>query len=637
MSIDITKISRFNKQLLLILVDSFLAIFILLISFSARLGYFFIPETKLFWIILCSPIIAIPIFMYFGLYRSILRFIGFDELWKIVQAVSLFALIWGLGSLLFSDISSNFSKGIPRSIIFINWALLVLSIGGVRFLGRTLILGKLSFLTGPSKNKSMQKKALVYGAGDAGIQLVSALKHSSEYQIVGYIDDFKELHGKKINGLSVFPFSDITHIIHKSDVQEIFIMMPSASRKRRYEIYNKLKGYPVNVRLLPGVAELAEGKVNIADLKDVKIQDLLGRQPVEPNKDLLSKNITNKVVLVTGAGGSIGSELCSQILLLKPRKLVLYERNELALYSVDKKLSTVNLDIIEIYPILGSITNKLRLSKVFQKYGVETVYHAAAYKHVPLVELNNSEGVFNNVFGTLICANVAIDEMIETFVLISTDKAVRPTNIMGATKRFSELILQALSRKQNVTIFSMVRFGNVLGSSGSVIPLFKDQIKNGGPVTVTDKNITRYFMTISEAVQLVIQAGAMGTGGDVFVLDMGEPVRINDLAIKMIEQSGLEVKDKLNPNGDIEIKYLGLRPGEKLYEELLIGGNVTNTKNPLIMRAQENMIEWSELTKIITALEAAIQDSNYKEIRSNLIQAIPEFNPKKEINDLMLK
>ena len=475
----------------------------------------------------------------------------------------------------------------------------------------------------------------MYGAGDAGIQLVSALEHSKEYRSVGFIDDAKELQGNQIRGLDVFSVDELEGVIDKLSIDEVLIAMPSASRNRRLEVINALEPYPVLVRLLPGVAELAEGKVSIGDLREVSIKDLLGRETVEANKGLLGKNITNKTVVVTGAGGSIGSELCRQIVFLKPKALILYEMSEFALYTIEKELSDIGVHSINIYPILGSVNNKNRLINVLKRFKVSTIYHAAAYKHVPMVEFNNTEGVNNNVFGTLTCAQVAIDTGVETFVLISTDKAVRPTNTMGTTKRVAELVLQALSAKQNTTRFTMVRFGNVLGSSGSVIPLFTQQIKDGGPVTVTDANIIRYFMTIPEAVELVIQAGAMGQGGDVFVLDMGEPVRIADLAEKMIRLSGLDVKSESNPNGDIEIKYTGLRPGEKLYEELLIGDNVSNTDNPLIMRAEEDMLEWSELEPTLDELRVAIQDCNQEKLREALMQLVPGFKPQSDIADVL--
>ena len=623
----LVNLSRINKQLIMFLVDSVVLVSILLASFSIRLGYWYFPHSDLIWVILGAPIIAIPIFVRFGLYRAVVRYIGFKALWTIVQAVSLYALVWGVVGFMAA------ADGIPRSVILINWVLSLLAIGGLRIMARWLLTK-----SGNMKNTdafSDCKRALVYGAGDAGIQLVSALEYSKEYCLVGLIDDSKELQGNQIRGLDVYSIDSIGDIINKLKVDEVLIAMPSASRTKRLAIINVLEPYPVLVRMLPGVSELAEGKVNIGDLRKVSIKDLLGRDTVEPNKELLGKNITNKVVVVTGAGGSIGSELCRQIVFLKPKALILYEMNELALYTIEKEISNIGIYSLDIYPILGSVNNKSRLGDVFKHFGVDTVYHTAAYKHVPMVEFNNTEGVNNNIFGTLNCAQAAIDTGVETFVLISTDKAVRPTNTMGATKRSAELVLQALSAQQNGTKFTMVRFGNVLGSSGSVIPLFKQQIKDGGPVTVTDENMVRYFMTIPEAVELVIQAGAMGAGGDVFVLDMGKPVCINDLAKKMIRLSGLEVKDESHPDGDIEIKYTGLRPGEKLYEELLIGGNVSSTANPLIMRAEEDMLEWDELEPILDGLNEAVVDSDHEKLRRLLIQAVPGFKPQCDISDVL--
>ncbi len=621
-------LSRINKQLIMLFVDSVILVLILLASFSIRLGHWYFPQSDLIWVIFGAPVVASIIFVRFGLYRAVIRYVGFKALWSIVQAVSLYALVWGvIGFMAAVD-------GIPRSVILINWALSLLAIGGLRFVARWL-LTRDGNLKSSAQSGANCKKVLVYGAGDAGIQLVSALVHSSEYKPVGFIDDLKELQGHQITGLNVYSIDVIEGVISKLNVDEVLIAMPSASRTKRLAVIDQLEPYPVHVRMLPGVAELAQGKVSIGDLREVSIKDLLGRDTVEANKELLSKNITDKVVVVTGAGGSIGSELCRQIVFLKPKALILYEMSELALYTIEKELSNIGMYSMDIYPILGSVNNKTRLTNVFKRFDVDTVYHAAAYKHVPMVEFNNTEGVDNNVFGTLTCAQVAIDTGVETFVLISTDKAVRPTNTMGTTKRVAELVLQALSAKQSATKFSMVRFGNVLGSSGSVIPLFKQQIKAGGPVTVTDVNMVRYFMTIPEAVELVIQAGAMGSGGDVFVLDMGKPVRIDDLARKMIRLTGLEVKDESHPEGDIEIKYTGLRPGEKLYEELLIGDNVSETHNPLIMRAEEDMLEWGELEPMLNNIQDAIKGCDHHKLRELLMQIVPGFKPQSEIVDVL--
>ena len=607
-----------------ILVDSVFLVLILLFSFSLRLGHWYWPEdTNLLLAIFSAPLIAFLIFVKFGLYRAIIRFIGFKAVWAIVQAVSIYAVIWGVIGFMIAV------EGIPRSVILINWVLTLLVIGGLRLSARWL------FSETYNSSNSKRKNVVIYGAGSAGRQLSTALMQSNEYSPVAFLDDESKIHGHFINGLEIVSSSNLNRLINEKNVAEILLAIPSISRVRRNEIISFLEPYPVLVRSLPGVAELAQGKVKVTDLHGISIEDLLGRDAVPVKEELLSFNILDKVVMVTGAGGSIGSELCRQILLLKPKILILYELNEFALYTIDKELLDLSVMNVEVFPILGSVNNTKRLSRVFKKFGVQTIYHAAAYKHVPMVEFNNSEGVSNNIFGTLNIAKTAIDEGVKTFVLISTDKAVRPTNTMGTTKRFAEMILQALSKEQNKTRFTMVRFGNVLDSSGSVIPLFKKQIKDGGPVTVTDKDIIRYFMTIPEAVELVIQAGAMGQGGDVFVLDMGEPIRIADLAKKMIHLSGLQVKDSTNPDGDIEIEYIGLRSGEKLYEELLIGDNVLETDNPMIMRAQEGTLDWNDLKLLLDKLEKAINSDDQKKLRELLIKAVPEFEPQCDIKDLL--
>ena len=608
----------------MILVDSVFLVLILLFSFSLRLGYWYWPEdANLLLAIFSAPLIAFLIFVKFGLYRAIIRFIGFKAIWAIVQAVSVYAVIWGVIGFMVAV------EGVPRSVILINWVLTLLVIGGLRLSARWL------FSETYNSSNSKRKNVVIYGAGSAGRQLSTALMQSNEYSPVAFLDDESEIHGHSINGLEIVSSSNLNRLINKKNVAEILLAIPSISRARRNQIISFLEPYPILVRSLPGVAELVQGKVKVTDLHRISVEDLLGRDSVLVNEELLNSNILDKVVMVTGAGGSIGSELCRQILLLKPKILILYELNEFALYTIDKELLDLSVMNVEVFPILGSVNNTKRLSRVFKKFGVQTIYHAAAYKHVPMVEFNNTEGVSNNIFGTLNIAKTAINEDVETFVLISTDKAVRPTNTMGATKRFAEMILQALSAEQNGTRFTMVRFGNVLDSSGSVIPLFKQQIKEGGPVTVTDEEIIRYFMTIPEAVELVIQAGSMGQGGDVFVLDMGEPVRIADLARKIIHLSGLQVKDSDNLNGDIEIKYTGLRFGEKLYEELLIEGNALETDNPMIMRAQEDMLAWDNLKLILDELEVAINNDNHKKLRALLIKAIPEFKPQCDIKDLL--
>ena len=617
---QISLLPRTNKKLIMMFFDSILLVSILLISFSIRLGYWYFPASDLVWVILCSPVIAIPIFIRFGLYNEVIRYIGFKALISVTQAVSLYALIWGIICFMVAI------DGIPRSVILINCILGIVLIGGSRILARGLF--------SKSLDSSISNNVIIYGAGSAGRQLENALSQSTIYSTVAFIDDSAELNKQVINGIKVYNPENIKNVVNKYNVNEILLALPSASRQRRNKIISSIEDLPVVVRTLPDISQVAQGKVKVNDLREISIYDLLGRESIKPNQALLDKNIRNKVVMVTGAGGSIGSELCRQIIKLGFSKLILFDHSELALYSINKELNGIDKEN-KIFPILGSVINQNKLEYICQKFSVQTIYHAAAYKHVPMVEFNNIEGVNNNIFGTLTCAQAAIKTNVETFVLISTDKAVRPTNTMGATKRAAELILQALSKEQKTTKLCMVRFGNVIGSSGSVIPLFNEQIQKGGPVTVTDINIIRYFMTIPESVELVIQAGAMGSQGDVFVLDMGEPIRINDLACKMINLSGLQVKNTENPEGDIEIEYTGLRHGEKLYEELLIGGKVSETDNSMIMREQEDMISWDTLKLNIDDLKSASDDFNNKKVREILIKIVPAFKPQSDIVDIL--
>ena len=620
-------LSRVVKRLIMMFVDVLLIVTILALSFSMRLGEWFWPQGDLVYLLFFAPLVAIPIFIKFGLYRAIVRYIGFKALWVIVQAVSLYALVWGVIALL------SGVQGLPRSVILINWILGMLLIGGSRIIGRWWFSDKKSYSVNAFDKR---KNVLVYGAGSAGIQLATALTYSQELNPIAFIDDEPTLSNHQIMGLKVHSSNNLGELVASMKIEEVLLAIPSVSRNRRNEIINNLEPYPVLVRTVPGVSELAQGKLKINDLNVVSINDLLGRDPVPPNQNYLRADITNKVVMITGAGGSIGSELCRQIIQLQPKKIVLFEQNEFSLYTIDQELIQKNLKI-DIAPILGSVLDSKQVERVCKTFSVQTIYHAAAYKHVPMIELNNFSGIENNIFGTLSCAEAAVLSNVETFVLISTDKAVRPTNIMGATKRFSEMILQALSKKYNdkATNFSMVRFGNVLDSSGSVIPLFNKQIKEGGPVTVTDPAIIRYFMTIPEAAQLVIQAGAMSKGGDVFVLDMGEPVKILYLAKKMIHLSGLNIKDSNNPNGDIEILFTGLRPGEKLYEELLIGDSVLETEHQLILRSNEEMLPWSDLKLILNKLKTSVDKQNLEGARQALIEAVPGYKPQGDINDLM--
>jgi len=611
-------LSRIKKQVLMLAFDVISVISILFCSFWIRLGYFFYPSgnDELMMLIYASPLLALPIFVGFGLYREVIRYVSFKALWRILQAASLYGAIWGL------IIFMSNTESVPRSVIIINWALVILVISSSRFFARWILLEQLT------------NNVLIYGAGSAGRQLSTALTQSKEHNPVAFIDDSIEINSRSINGLMVHYPNELQSLIKNNDIKEVLIAIPSLTRARSREIVDLLESYQVVVRSLPGVSELAQGKVRVNDLLEIDLNDLLGRDSVVPNKELFKINISNKVVMITGAGGSIGSELCRQILILKPKKIVLYEMSESSLYQIDqelkelKELKELNEFNIEVFPIIGSVVDKKRASKICNYYGVQTIYHAAAYKHVPLVEYNQTQGVFNNTIGTWILAEAAIASNVETFVLISTDKAVRPTNFMGASKRAAEMVLQSLAELPHNTCFTMVRFGNVLDSSGSVIPLFKKQIKKGGPITVTHIDIIRYFMTIPEAVELVIQAGAMAKGGEVFVLDMGEPVRIYDLAVKMIKLSGLQVLDKNNPQGDIEIQCTGLRPGEKLFEELLVGDKFSLTENKLIMRAEEKMMAWNEIKPILTEIYKKGTYSETEELYKSIKKLVPEFETK---------
>jgi len=616
---NIVGLHRRQKQLIVLLLDVILINLSLWLAFSIRLGYWFVPSEQLLLVMAIAPVVAVPIFIRFGLYRAVVRYIGLKALWTIVKAISLYALIWGILGFMAAV------EGIPRSVILINWLLALLSIGGLRMWAKWLLSGV--------DNGIVQKNVLVYGAGSSGRQLVEALIQSREYKPVAFIDDDPDLVKQSINGIKVYDRSDIPTLVQRYDVQEVLLALNTPSKSQQNQIIDVLESHSLHVRILPKVSELAQGKIKIEDLREVSIEDVLGRDKVEPDLSLLHTNIKDKVVMVTGAGGSIGSELCRQVVSLDARQLILFEQSELALYAIDKELNAKVQ--ISIKPILGSVLDQKRVAQVCQTFGVDTIYHAAAYKHVPMVEFNASEGINNNVFGTFNCAKAAIDGGVKTFVLISTDKAVRPTNTMGATKRSAEMVLQALADQQSDTCFSMVRFGNVLDSSGSVIPLFRQQIKQGGPVTVTDTDIVRYFMTIPEAVELVIQAGAMARGGEVFVLDMGEPVRIFDLASKMIHLSGLSVKDQDNVQGDIEIEITGLRPGEKLFEELLIGDNATQTTHPMIMKAQEDKLDWFKLEPTLNQMQDALVHYDQIKLRELLTKIVPGFKPQCGIEDIL--
>ncbi|MFC1237557.1 polysaccharide biosynthesis protein [Vibrio sp. F74] len=618
---------RFKKRIISVCIDT---IFIVVSFFSAywtRTGYIVsLNDSIIQYILLGTIVITLVSFVRLGLYRAILRYLTFHALaivclGTLISAVSIAVLAFYSGS------------SIPRSVPIIYGAFLCLLCGGSRLLIRVLVA---------QVNGRGRKNVLIYGAGSAGRQLALALRTSDSHRVVGFIDEDRTLENTVILGLCVENIQSAESLIVKKNVNQILLAVPSASRMRRKQILESLTPLSAEVLTIPDMKDIVDGKSKIDELKDVAIDDLLGRDTVTPQKALMEANIKDKVVMVTGAGGSIGSELCRQIVHQHPKVLVLFELSEFALYQIDRELSALiqsnNIEV-KIIPLLGSVQRINRLSTVMKSFSVETVYHAAAYKHVPLVEYNVVEGVRNNVFGTYYTAKAAIEANVQLFVLISTDKAVRPTNVMGTSKRMAELGLQALAEQQNSlsggTCFCMVRFGNVLGSSGSVIPLFKRQIALGGPVTVTHPDIIRYFMTIPEAAQLVIQAGAMAKGGDVFVLDMGEPVKITDLAQNLIQLSGLEVKNKHNPYGDIAIEFTGLRPGEKLFEELLIGEDVMGTAHERIMAAQEKYLPLEEYLQLIDELDSLCHDFEHEKIRTLLIEAPIDFNPSDGIGDLV--
>ncbi len=631
LSSKILNYRRSTKRIIVLLVDLLLLPLALWASFSLRLDVFYVPTAKVVYLFLAIPFIAIPVFVYFGLYQAIIRYMGFLAMWAVVKAVSLYTLAWGVVVLL------GAIPDVPRSVLLINWLVTLLLIGGSRALARWWLTGNLRL----HSDNPVRPNVAIYGAGGAGIQIAKALSGSPDFNPVVFIDDNRSLQGNYIFGLRVYSFKKLEKVIQDLAISEVLLAMPSVTRSQRSKIIARLEPYALHVTTLPGMDDLASGKLKADDIREVGISDLLGRNQVDPDQELLNANIRGKMVLVTGAGGSIGSELCRQIIKLEPTGLILYERSEHDLYLIEMELlQTIKQKypdkVVQITPILASILDQSRIESVCMAFNVETIYHAAAYKHVPMVEKNPSEAVRNNVIGTYRVALAAIKAETETFVLISTDKAVRPTNTMGATKRFAEMILQELAgQKKAKTRFSMVRFGNVLGSSGSVIPLFREQIKNGGPVTVTDPEIIRYFMTIPEAAQLVIQAGAMGEGGEVFVLDMGDPVKILDMAKRMIHLSGLKVKDDDNPEGDIEIVFSGLRPGEKLYEELLIGENDSATQHPLIKSANEESLSWESLQQYIKQFEAVVESNDVERSRALLVESVQGFSPQCDVADLV--
>ncbi len=567
-----------------------------------------------------TTLISAVIFLRLGLYRAVIRFMGQQAIWAIIRGASYSTMV--LGATIFFT-----QAHVPRSLPFIYWGISLLLIGGTRLLVRAYYQHKI---------RSACEKVIIYGAGESGRQLLTALSHGDKFRAVFFVDDDPRLQRSVINGVQVVKPGKIEKLIREHDISQVLLALPSVSGERRKEIINSLVGLPVYVRTVPKFNDLLLGKAQVGQIQDIELEDLLGRAPVPPHPELIDRCIAGKVVMVTGAGGSIGSELCRQILLSKPRELILLDSSEYALYSIERELRRMlrssGLEI-ELIALLGSVQDRRRLQRVFKTFGVQTVYHAAAYKHVPMVEYNVAEGVANNVFGTQYAAEAAVESGVETFVLVSTDKAVRPTNIMGASKRFAEIICQGMTSQQTDTRFCMVRFGNVLGSSGSVVPLFREQIRAGGPLTVTHAEVSRYFMTIPEAAQLVLQASAMGLGGDVFVLDMGEPVKIAELAQRMIRLSGYSVRNDDNPTGDIEIHFTGLRPGEKLYEELLLGDHVTGTGHPMIMRAEEECPSMPQISEWLEALDEHCDHMNCDSIKDVLLEAVHGFEEHEGMHD----
>lgn len=605
-------------------VDVGLCVLTVWLAFYLRLGAFLPLSGPPLLPMLASVVLAFPLFITSGLYRAIFRYSGMPAMMAVVRAMLLYGLAFAV---IFTFYGVD---GVPRTVGLIQPLLLLLFVGASRATVR-IWLGGLYY---QQLRKATLPQVLIYGAGSAGRQLASAMANSHEMRVVGFLDDDDRLHDHVLNGLPIHNPADLAEILAEVPVADVLLALPSVTRQRRNEILSSLSQYKIAVRTLPGLSDIATGKVSLSDVRELDIDDLLGREPVMPNHILLAKNIVNKVVLVTGAGGSIGSELCRQILMVGPAKLLLIEQSEFALYAIHQELEEKQPDKKTVLvPLLASVQDNNRMREIMSTWHPDTVYHAAAYKHVPLVEHNPTEGIKNNVLGTLHTALTAAENGVTDFVLISTDKAVRPTNIMGASKRLAEMVLQALAATTSDTKFSMVRFGNVLGSSGSVVPKFRQQIRDGGPITLTHPEITRYFMTIPEASQLVIQAGAMAKGGDVFVLDMGQSVKIMDLARRMIELSGLILKDEKNLDGDIEIKITGLRPGEKLYEELLIGDNPKPTSHSRIMKANEEFVPWVDLDPKLKALEMALNVNDVGVIRLMMKKFVTGYIPENEIAD----
>ena len=636
---------RFSKQLIAMAVDILSIIFAVWLAYSIRLERFHYPIGIEAFVYLIPVLIALPVFIKFGLYREIFRYTGQYALWSILRSIVIYGFFFASLIIFWNFLPLPKGAGvIPKSLGLLQPLILLILIVLSRSFVRLWLTGGLS---NTRSGQNQKKRTLIYGAGVAGVQTGALLQRAGNYYLIGYIDDDIHLRHKAINGLVVYGPDELRKLIDKFGITDVLLALPSIHHSRRVKILDQLRSYHLHVISLPSMTYLAEGKVKVSDIRELDVADLLGRNLILPNKELFEKNITSQVLMVTGAGGSIGSELTRQILSAKPKTLILLEQSEFALYTLDAELKArikdERLDI-ELISLLGDVRQFQWLKKIFSTWKINTIYHAAAYKHVPIVEHNIVEGIFNNVWGTLNIARAAIETDVDQLVLISTDKAVRPTNMMGASKRLAEMVLQALANQSDIkTQLSMVRFGNVLGSSGSVVPLFRSQIKAGGPVTVTHPEVTRYFMTIPEAAQLVIQAGAMASAGvssssnqgTVFVLDMGEPVKVIDLAERMIELSGFSLQDESNPDGDIAIELVGLRPGEKLYEELLIGDNPMPTQHSRIMKAQETYLPWDQLQVELNILEESLSSADAPAIYNQFKNLITGFVPESSIVDLI--
>lgn len=616
-------LSRSLKQMFAMLADGMMIVSALMLSFALLGEDFFAHSREFYFYLAAATVLSVLIFVRIGLYRVLVLYMGVQSSLLLLQAVTISTCLLAVTYLVLGAPESA-----DYSVVPIFWMIALLFIGGSRFIAK-LVLQSLI------QNFRPKEPVIIYGAGSSGMQLVVALQNGNQYLPIAFVDDGQNMVGSTVHGIRVHNPGSLLELIETYNVRQILLAIPSATHAERKEILNRLEHLPVHVKTVPDLFDMVSGKVGVDDVRDIDIEDLLGRDIIPPNPKLLGACISGQSVMVTGAGGSIGSELCRQIITINPSRLILLDTFEYGLYEVEAELRESLLDIdggesVEIIALLGSVCNRAQIANAIRSFAVETVYHVAAYKQVPMVEKNTVEGAQNNVMGTLVAAQAAEKYGVRNFVLISTDKAVRPTNFMGATKRFAEQVLQAMAQRGSKTRFSMVRFGNVLGSSGSVVPLFRKQISMGGPVTVTHPEVTRYFMTVQEAAQLVIQAASMATGGDVFVLDMNEPIRIVDLAKKMIHLMGYDIKDENAYHGDIAIEYTGLRPGEKLYEELLIGESVSGTEHPKIMRAEEETLSWEMLAPLISRLERACRQIDVQEVRAVLLEAVDGFEPKED-------